>query len=947
MEVTDGNLDTLAVCLTQTVSADPAVRKPAEKFLEGVECQQNYGILLLKLFTRQSSDDIVKLAAAVTFKNFVKRNWPVKEDETDRISAADRSAIKLNIVSLMLSMPAKLQKQLSDAISIIGKSDFPRHWPELLPELVRNMEQSSTDFDKINGILQTAHSLFKRYRHEFRTDELFSEIKYAIQEMAKPLTILFKNTIALAGEHANNAAALQVLFGSLALISKIFYSLNYQDLPEFFEDNMSIWMDNFHQLLTTNNKLLESDSEDEAGPLERLKSQICDNVALYAHKYDEEFQPHLPKFVEATWNLLVNQTTLQVKHDLLVCNAIQFLASVAAHDKYKTLFEAEGTLTTICQNVVVPNMQFRDVDEEQFEDNPEEYIRRDIEGSDVDTRRRAACDLVLSLTKVFEGPVTAIFKAYVASLLQEYNTDNKNWRCMDTAIYLISALASKASTEKHGATKINQLVDLNDFFSNTIAALLQAEDVNDKPVLKASAIKFLVTFRQHLPRNVLLAAFLPLSAHLASTHTVVHTYAAHGVERLLMLQNPSGGAPFTGADLEPVLKPLLAHMFSALSQPGSQESDYVMKALMRTLSAARDHILPYVPSLLEQLKAKVIMVAKNPSKPNFNHYLFECISCMIRFTCQKDVAAIGHFESELFPIFQIILQNDVLEFLPYVFQILSLTLEIHPAPIPDAYMDLFPLLLVPALWERQGNITPLVRLLKAYVCKAGSHIISLGKMEPLLGVWQKLIASKTNDHEGFSLLQAIVEYIPQDTLEPFLGTLFTLIFQRLTSAKTVKFVKGLIVFFSLYAGKFGGSALIKRIEPLQTGLFNMVLEKLFLSDLQKVSGPLDRKTCAVGVTNLLTATPEVLSGTYACWPNALVALVRLFELPEEEDGDADEHFAEIEDQSGYQTVYAGLIFAGRVRHDPFPEVADVKVAFVKSLQTMLAQHAQFVKIIQA
>ena len=37
---------------------------------------------------------------------------------------------------------------------------------------------------------------------------------------------------------------------------------------------------------------------------------------------------------------------------------------------------------------------------------------------DVDTRRRAACDLVHGLCKVFEGPVTAIFKAYVATLQQ-------------------------------------------------------------------------------------------------------------------------------------------------------------------------------------------------------------------------------------------------------------------------------------------------------------------------------------------------------------------------------------------------------------------------------------------------------------------------------------------------------------------------------------------------
>ena len=32
-----------------------------------------------------------------------------------------------------------------------------------------------------------------------------------------------------------------------------------QDLPEYFEDNMATWMDNFHPLLATDNKLLESD----------------------------------------------------------------------------------------------------------------------------------------------------------------------------------------------------------------------------------------------------------------------------------------------------------------------------------------------------------------------------------------------------------------------------------------------------------------------------------------------------------------------------------------------------------------------------------------------------------------------------------------------------------------------------------------------------------------
>ena len=36
-------------------------------------------------------------------------------------------------------------------------------------------------------------------------------------------------------------------------------------------------------------------SEDEAGPLDVLKSQICDNVTLYAQKYDEEFHVSVVK----------------------------------------------------------------------------------------------------------------------------------------------------------------------------------------------------------------------------------------------------------------------------------------------------------------------------------------------------------------------------------------------------------------------------------------------------------------------------------------------------------------------------------------------------------------------------------------------------------------------------------------------------------------------------
>lgn len=47
----------------------------AEKFLESVEANQNYAILLLNLVDKEDIDAMIRVAGSIAFKNFVKRNW--------------------------------------------------------------------------------------------------------------------------------------------------------------------------------------------------------------------------------------------------------------------------------------------------------------------------------------------------------------------------------------------------------------------------------------------------------------------------------------------------------------------------------------------------------------------------------------------------------------------------------------------------------------------------------------------------------------------------------------------------------------------------------------------------------------------------------------------------------------------------------------------------------
>lgn len=116
-------------------------------------------------------------------------------------------------------------------------------------------------------------------------------------------------------------------------------------------------------------------------------------------------------------------------------------------------------------------------DEELFEDNPEEYTRRDIEGSDVDTRRRAACDLVNTLSQNFEQKIMQIFGQYLQVMLAKYAEQPAvHWRNKDAAMYLVTSLVSRGATQKHGVTQTSQLVSLPQFCQQHVLVELQRPD---------------------------------------------------------------------------------------------------------------------------------------------------------------------------------------------------------------------------------------------------------------------------------------------------------------------------------------------------------------------------------------------------------------------------------------------------------------------------------------
>jgi len=225
---------------------------------------------------------VVMLSASVYFKRVIKTNW--EDEENNAISGDQRVAIKTHLVDFMCAVPHKIQMQFSEAIGIISKTDFPNQWKDLLPKLVGRI--NTNDLVTTNAVLKTANAIFKRFVNVSKTDENLYPLKIALDQFQEPMLKLFQTLCQMLMKiNPNDRSAkgtVEQLYTGITLVVKMFYSLNWLDLPEFFEDNMKEYFGMFHQFLNYNHPMIEADADEFTPSLgDKLKKNIVKCLNLY------------------------------------------------------------------------------------------------------------------------------------------------------------------------------------------------------------------------------------------------------------------------------------------------------------------------------------------------------------------------------------------------------------------------------------------------------------------------------------------------------------------------------------------------------------------------------------------------------------------------------------------------------------------------------------------
>ncbi|EKG05551.1 CAS/CSE/importin domain protein, putative [Trypanosoma cruzi] len=877
MSLLDPNDPALAQRLNQLAqdanSMNRADREKAEReireFQNHVDEQSGFVLLLLNMAVTPGPADSF---CSIVFKNTVKMCWNAATAE-HCITETDKTIVRDTITRAMFRAAPNVQRNLAEAITMIAEIDFPKAWPNALDCIVQVL-MVEKDQAMHCAALSTAHGILGRYRSQTDLSEDFvNDLRIIYTAFTSPLLLSME---LLLGEMDKGGVGCKTASQGLTSAVECLRDLTTLDLGDEF-----IWcMEKFVSVLLRCLKFTNP-SVDGVSLIE-LKTVVMECVTHFLLQFSEDFEKYAGEFLRVVWDTIASPLSCESTMDDIVIQGMNLL-SAACRGSMRDIFNNTEHLENLVAHVILPNLALQPDDIELYETEPFSYIQRDVEGSDFHTRRREAGELVRSLMTTFPDISAPIFSAQLQRLMSAAAAGE--WKAKDLSIYLFSALSlggQYASFQRGATQKLSNLVSFEPFLKQSILSELSKDVSEQSPfIIKAGCIRFVATFRAHIEPQLIPEIVALLTTWIRCQDEVVRTYAAHAVERILTFQlSGQQESILTDANMGKTVVPLLQYLCIWV-QEDKRPNAYAMQCLLRVCQKFSPSVAPFVGDIITFLVPVVRENAKNPSNPLFSHFMFEVISKCIQIRPEDGTA----IEGALWEPMIFILHHDVLEYVPYTLQVMAQLLDARGSVSfepPAHYQALLEPLLIPDMYQQKGNIPAVVRLLVSFIEHYPRYVHSKGLTEKVLIIFRSLLQYKNYDHEGLNVLTAIIIAYPKEIISPFMGSVYQTLFQRLQTSRTPKYVRILIIFLSILVTIHGADDVVAQVNLIQNGLFWMLLQRVWLPNVQKITGSLERKVCVVALASLLGECAELQSNADT-WASCVVSCLKVLHGAVESD----------------------------------------------------------------
>jgi exportin-2 (importin alpha re-exporter) len=208
---------------------------------------------------------------------------------------------------------------------------------------------------------------------------LISEMKNSIACIAPVMTedaIFFLNTFLSLQKESIEPIRVELYTKTMTLILKIFYSLNSQDFPEFFEDNLESWMSilrgSLEVMVNVDMRLLI-----------KFKAAGLRALNLYCLNYYDDFTAYHDAFIPIVWNMMTFART-GIEYAKIVKQLLDYYKVLFQFNRGKSSFNSEN-IQFLIDGLVIPNMSMTDKELDDFEDNPINFLKIELEEIDMDS----------------------------------------------------------------------------------------------------------------------------------------------------------------------------------------------------------------------------------------------------------------------------------------------------------------------------------------------------------------------------------------------------------------------------------------------------------------------------------------------------------------------------------------------------------------------------------
>jgi len=701
---------------------------------------------------------------------------------------SSKNYFKENILQLMLNVESNLLPNIIEMVKIVvqGANGYLIIWPKLMDFIgdILNKHDSS----KSRHIYNLITKIIKRYHIESKSDSLFREIIYTMDKICKPMTddainiIKYFNTY----NNGNDDLMLQCL-QMMNKIMSIFYSLNYQDFPEFFEDHLTEWITILNDTLLLPDKTGEINNNNINPSLLELilkvKAKTLKNINLYYSNYYEDIEKYAQDLCGSVWTLMCKSKIISDNYSKLMKELLDFFKSGFQMGKINNLKIEQ--LNQIFEYIILPNLSISSKEREDFLENPVEFLKIEFEEYDMSSNKYFSINLLQIINNNFPDVNKMIISPKIIQLLNEYNSDkSKNWNQKLLAINLLFASCIKTFAQRFGVTELNPQSSYNDIdgLINEIF-IKEFQDYKSPIIIQVYSLKFLSTFRlQITDKNKLGQIILILIDILNKCGEVTQNACLLCLDLIINMKDLQTRKSSTIEIInnDNIFNNLISSLLTFISK---NTNIFAMRCFFRTLKLTQDQKLQSLAeSINTSMDAILKLIIKNPQSDEFNFYFFEtCALIMKKFEIKNinnttDLSLIKSFQNTLQNDLNLILQNNITDILGYSFQLFAFYLFLTNDNNEFYQNILNNILTNDKMWDINMKYLypPSIDYIKVILLTNKQFCENQQVIQLLFKICQTLIENKSFNY-AFQLIEYLINFVSTDLYGENLTTFLKII----------------------------------------------------------------------------------------------------------------------------------------------------------------------------